>query len=82
MGDTCTLIADEVTFGEEISKVSNVFGKKKHERFGFMTLFIKTNDTFDISSQNITSSATSVEAVEDALQYINTYVAEVSARTA
>ena len=47
-----------------------------------MTLFIKTNDTFDISSQNITSSATSVEAVEDALQYINTYVAEVSARTA
>ena len=28
MGDTCTLIADEVTFGEEISKVSNVFGKK------------------------------------------------------
>ena len=56
--------------------------KKKHKRFGFMTLFIKTNDTFDISSQNITSSATSVEAVEDALQYINTYVAEVSAKTA
>ena len=30
MRDTCTSIADEVIFGNEISK--------KHKRFGFMTL--------------------------------------------
>ena len=67
-----------------ISEVNVKCFWKKHKRFGFMTLLTKTYDTLDISSPNITSSATgtSVKADEDALQYIKMYVAGVSAKTA
>ena len=37
MRDTCTSVADEVTFGKEISKSVKCFFKK-HKRFGCMTL--------------------------------------------
>ena len=61
----------------------NVFGKNTNVS-GLWSFSQKTYDTLDISSPNITSSATgtSVKADEDALQYIKMYVAGVSAKTA